>query len=249
METVENWVSLREFARNRGVRLSAVQKAIESGRVTAVKRDEKGRLKAIELNRAMAEWNGNTDLDQAARAGAPLLVEVNGPSTAVTTALRGQEHACVHEINTSAEAGTASGGVQDVAGPGQSNASGTGNDATVAPASGSGGDAKDPHGYLEARADRERTQAKNAELDYLERVGELVSVTAVREETFSVFRKIRDNIVGIGARLAPRIAAETDPVRVEHLINEETRKALDELSRALGVAAAGGVGECSPSLQ
>ena len=69
METIENWVSLREFSRNRGVRLAAVQKAIESGRVTAVKRGNTGRLAGIEMNRATLEWNRNTDPDQAARAG------------------------------------------------------------------------------------------------------------------------------------------------------------------------------------
>ena len=65
----EEWISLREFARRRGVALSAVQKAIETGRVTAVRRDSAGRLEAIEHQRASEEWNANTDPVQAARTG------------------------------------------------------------------------------------------------------------------------------------------------------------------------------------
>jgi hypothetical protein len=100
-----------------------------------------------------------------------------------------------------------------------------------------------------ARAKKEKFQAKRAELDYLERVGTLVPVDAVREQQFSIFRKLRDNIIAIGSRLGPRLAAETDPVRVQHLIDEEHRKALHELSRALGIDAAGGAGERPSTLQ
>jgi hypothetical protein len=66
---IEDWVSLREFARRRGVRLAAVQKAISDGRVPheAVKRNERGHLQAIEFHTATAAWNRNTDIDRAAR--------------------------------------------------------------------------------------------------------------------------------------------------------------------------------------
>jgi hypothetical protein len=74
MENAENWVSLREFSRMRGVSLGAVQKAIESGRVTAVRRGVSGKLKGIEAKQAMHQWDGNTDADQAARSGAPIMV-------------------------------------------------------------------------------------------------------------------------------------------------------------------------------
>jgi len=73
MDTVEDWISLREFARRREVSLGAVQKAIASGRVTSVKREDNGRITAIAYHAATREWNGNTDIDQAARAGAPIL--------------------------------------------------------------------------------------------------------------------------------------------------------------------------------
>lgn len=69
---MEEWISLREFARRREVTLGAVQKAIESGRVTAVKRNGSGRLVGIEFHAAAAQWGLNTDPDQAARAGQSL---------------------------------------------------------------------------------------------------------------------------------------------------------------------------------
>lgn len=72
---MQAFVSLREFARQRGVTLAAVQKAIESGRVTAVRRSENGRLRGIDLIAGTEQWNARTDPAQAARSetvlGAP----------------------------------------------------------------------------------------------------------------------------------------------------------------------------------
>ncbi len=72
---VEEWVSLREFARRRGVSLQAVQKAIASGRVTSVRRadagpeGQPGRILGIEVNAATQQWNRNTDPTEAAKSG------------------------------------------------------------------------------------------------------------------------------------------------------------------------------------
>jgi hypothetical protein len=73
MGAIVEWISLREFARRREVRLSAVQKAIESGRISAaaVKRDG-SRIVGIEFHQATADWNANTDPEQAARSGTVL---------------------------------------------------------------------------------------------------------------------------------------------------------------------------------
>jgi hypothetical protein len=64
----------REYARHRethglpGITLRAVQKAIESGRITTIL-DEKGRAK-IDPEVADIQWDSNTDPDQSARANA-----------------------------------------------------------------------------------------------------------------------------------------------------------------------------------
>lgn len=54
-------ISLREYARRHGVTLGAVQKAIASGRVTAVKRNERGFLCGIFEGEANKQWAANTD--------------------------------------------------------------------------------------------------------------------------------------------------------------------------------------------
>ena len=66
---MEEWMSLRAYARHRDVTLSAVQKAIESRRVTAIKEDG-GRIVGIEKHQADAQWAANTDVVEAARSGA-----------------------------------------------------------------------------------------------------------------------------------------------------------------------------------
>lgn len=66
---MEDWISLREFARRRGVSLAAVQKAVSTNRVTAVRRSETGRLKKIDSVAATLQWNANTDPAEAAKNG------------------------------------------------------------------------------------------------------------------------------------------------------------------------------------
>jgi len=65
---MEEWMSLRAYARHRDVTLSAVQKAIESRRVKAIK-EEGGRIIGIEKYQADAQWAANTDAVEAARSG------------------------------------------------------------------------------------------------------------------------------------------------------------------------------------
>lgn len=77
-------ISVREFARRRGVRHRAVQKAIASGRVTAIERNEKGRIIGIREAEATQQWNANTDPVEAARNGK--LVTSPQPSTSANDA-------------------------------------------------------------------------------------------------------------------------------------------------------------------
>lgn len=64
------FIALRAYARGRGVRLSAVQKAIESRRVYgAAIREEAGRIIGIDPELADQQWAKNTDPVEAARSG------------------------------------------------------------------------------------------------------------------------------------------------------------------------------------
>src|SRR4051812_46538394 len=73
MNVGEDCISLRAFSRLRGVALSAVQKAIATGRVTSVKRsdpkDATSRIVGIFAQAATLEWNRNTDPSEAAKSG------------------------------------------------------------------------------------------------------------------------------------------------------------------------------------
>lgn len=102
---------------------------------------------------------------------------------------------------------------------------------------------EDQHGYLAARGQREKYQAERARLDLLERLGLLLSRDGVRDSVFAAVRQLRDNLFLIGPRISLALAAETDPLRIERVINDEHRKILNELSRALAVRAAGGTAE------
>lgn len=84
-------LGLREYARYReahglpGITLRAVQKAIESGRITTVV-DEKGKPK-IDAEVADIQWGRNTDPDQSARANAGR--DVSPPPSGGTSAGNG----------------------------------------------------------------------------------------------------------------------------------------------------------------
>jgi hypothetical protein len=68
MALPDGYVSLRRFAELRDVNLSAVQKAIASGRVKSVLR-ENDTLMGVHQVQGMAEWDANTDPVEAARNG------------------------------------------------------------------------------------------------------------------------------------------------------------------------------------
>lgn len=69
MKLPAGYVSLRAASRELDMTLGGVQKAIDSGRVTSVLKDPKGRRIGVHLERARIEWAGNTDPTQAERTG------------------------------------------------------------------------------------------------------------------------------------------------------------------------------------
>lgn len=213
MDAAEQWVSLRAYARHRKVALSAVQKAIESGRVTAVRRDG-DRLMGINLIEADKQWLANTDPDQAARTkgisdASPGSVPVAGSSATVPPAPASpsrEEPAAEPGLPPSAEQG------------------------------------KD-FGYLEHRAKREEYQAKQAELDYLEAIGELVPKSELIEAAVRRYRSIRDKLQNIPDRLSAILAAEKEPAAVHAALAKEIKQVLHELSDDARAEAARGAAE------
>mgnify|MGYP001563191243 FL=1 len=249
---MEEWISLRAYARHREVALSAVQKAIESQRVTAVRRDAGGRLSSIEMHEADRQWSANTDPVEAARngkfsapAGDLLASQLNTPpakgAAASTLADAGAgtrqgSGASAHEANPGSTADA----------PGVSNGGEAGG--VAAGGVGPGGATTDQGDYLAARAKREGYLSEMARLDHLERLGLLVSTAEVEQEMAEIFGQIKTSVLRVADRKAQILAAESDPQRVHRILNDEFRTAFDELSSRFAAVAAGGTEEPAPAL-
>ena len=81
-----DWIGLRECARRVGRHHHALQKAIADGRVpaSAVRRDERGRIVAVDYMAAAIAWRASTDASQAERTAPPLRIpgELEDPTPA-----------------------------------------------------------------------------------------------------------------------------------------------------------------------
>ncbi len=65
-------------------------------------------------------------------------------------------------------------------------------------------------GYYAAKTAREGYQAKQAQLDYEQRLGELVRRVDVEKAAFQKGRVLRDRFLSLPDRMAPIMAAESD---------------------------------------
>lgn len=84
--------------------------------------------------------------------------------------------------------------------------------------------------YMQAKTAREVYEAKNAQLEYEERVEKLIRVDAVRSAWAAKITSARDALLQIPSRVAPVLAAETDLVAVTAILEAELRQAMAELS-------------------
>lgn len=84
--------------------------------------------------------------------------------------------------------------------------------------------------FIESQAEREKFRAKLTELEYQERVGELIPAKIVDEEWSRLARLVRDSMLNIPARIADQLAHETDRRKVQDLLEQEICQALETLS-------------------
>lgn len=82
-------------------------------------------------------------------------------------------------------------------------------------------------GYADYRAIREKADAEMAQRANLKDAGLLVERTRVERGMFDVVRAFRDAVMAIGQRAAPRCIGLGDARDIEHVITDETRKALE----------------------
>lgn len=93
--------------------------------------------------------------------------------------------------------------------------------AAAAPAAAAATEAGDSAEYRLARAERERTSADRARLELDQLRGRLIDVEEASRLAFTSFRAIRDALLNVPARVASQAAVETDPLKVEQLIEAE----------------------------
>jgi hypothetical protein len=199
----ERWMSLREYARRRGCSLYAVQTAIATGRVTAVRRDDNGRVIAIEAIAADAQWAANTDQVEAARTGA------DPTRGAVMTLESDQPEVGGDLVDAAADAPAGNGEAAALAGGGPS----------------------DTNGYQASRADRERSEAQLARIKLLERLQQIGSIEGFQRAVTAAAQMVQDRILQVPSRLSALLAAETDPIKIENLLQRELKDALDGIAQ------------------
>lgn len=82
--------------------------------------------------------------------------------------------------------------------------------------------------YKDYRTRRERADAEMAERANLKDAGLLVERSRVERGIFDVGRAMRDAVMSVGPRAAPKCVSLSDARDIEHVITEEVRKALQD---------------------
>jgi hypothetical protein len=93
---------------------------------------------------------------------------------------------------------------------------------------GSGGD--EDSGYYKARARKEHWAAELKEIEFQKKAGTLVEVAQVQKEFDKLARQIKEGILNIPVRISHELASETDPHKVNLILEKEIRAVLEELT-------------------
>ena len=82
--------------------------------------------------------------------------------------------------------------------------------------------------YAQSRAIKEAYLARLAKLEYEEKSGVLIRADSVKVAWFNTLRVLRDRTLNLPDRLAPILAAETDPKCVREMLDAELRLILSD---------------------
>lgn len=83
---------------------------------------------------------------------------------------------------------------------------------------------------LLARTRTERARAELFEIEIAEKKGALAKTESIEKAAFDKGRVMRSALEGLSDRLAPVLAAETDPAKIHQLLNTEMKRVLRELA-------------------
>lgn len=84
---------------------------------------------------------------------------------------------------------------------------------------------------IRSRAAREAFRAKREEIELAIKTGELIPRSMMIAEAFECARRARNQLLSIPARLAPILAAMSDPLEVSAALEEELDRVCEELSQ------------------
>lgn len=202
------------YARRRGLTRQAVHYALKVGRIHV---GEDGLLDVRATDRA---WAANTGpIHGGHRAGAGRPPRGGRKKAAAAPAPASPPRARRTRVNGASPVPAAQPRLEEPA---------------VAPPAAAGEDVPPPgHGLISAKTMREEWAGKLAELNYRERAGELLDRAETLRTIEDVHRGLRDALFGIPARLANVVAAETRPVEVRVLLEDEIVKSLEGVVRML----------------
>lgn len=80
--------------------------------------------------------------------------------------------------------------------------------------------------YREHRATRERYQALKQQLEYEQMSGSVISVDDAKRIVYTSFRSLRDAMLNVAPRIKDQLAATSDPLLCEQLLEAELSSAL-----------------------
>jgi hypothetical protein len=86
--------------------------------------------------------------------------------------------------------------------------------------------------YTESRARAEFERANLLALERRQRAGELLDAAEVRREAFALARTVRDGMLALPSRVAPLLAAESDPNKCGLILRAEIEHVLTALADA-----------------
>lgn len=205
-------ISVREAARRIGVSDTAVLKAIKAGRVLVHSRNPTNGRPMLAWPAVQHQWNANTDSAKRTHVGAT-----------GTSARREKYAPTPPEVVLPVVGEEAPEPTPAPYMPTQAAATMPAAEDQM-PAAGKG------PSYAQSRAVRELYAAKLLKLEHEERIGKLVPADQVKVDAFKTARTVRDGLLNIPDRVAHILAAETDPARVHHLLSNELRTVLSQLS-------------------